>query len=153
MQCAWSALLLECFPLDGGWSSSSRATKIIKRVLILIFLQSTMSVLVIVFTYLEGWDVEIVINELAAVDFHSDRVSSYVFNRPMAGRKYQCLTPEWIKKLTTGIIGMLLIYYILSCIMWYIARHHLVLQSIASGPRKHNLSAVFLSIHLFISLR
>jgi hypothetical protein len=34
------------------------------------------------FTYLEGRDVEIVVKNLAGVDFHSNRVSSYVFEWP-----------------------------------------------------------------------
>ena len=44
-----------------------------------IFYQSTMSFLVIDFTYLEGRDGDIVVKELAAVDFQSNRVSSHVF--------------------------------------------------------------------------
>jgi hypothetical protein len=44
--------------------------------------QSKMSILVIDFTYLEGKDGELVVKELAAVDSHSSRVSSYVFKRP-----------------------------------------------------------------------
>jgi len=32
--------------------------------------------------YLEGRDVDIVVKELAAVDSHSNRVTSYVFKRP-----------------------------------------------------------------------
>ena len=34
------------------------------------------------FTYLEGKDGELVVKELAAVDSHSNRVSSYVFKKP-----------------------------------------------------------------------
>jgi len=41
-----------------------------------------MSLLVIDFTYLEGKDGELVVKELATVDSHNDRVSSYVFKRP-----------------------------------------------------------------------
>jgi len=44
--------------------------------------QSATSLLVIEFTFLEGRDGELVVKELAAVDSHSDRVSSYVFQRP-----------------------------------------------------------------------
>jgi len=43
-------------------------------------------------------------------------------------------------------------YYIQSWKLWYNARHHLLLQSIALGIRIHNLSAVFLSVLLLISL-
>jgi hypothetical protein len=41
-----------------------------------------MSLSVIDFTYLEGRDGDTVVKELAAVDSHSNRVSSYVFKRP-----------------------------------------------------------------------
>jgi len=44
--------------------------------------QSAMSLLVIDFTFLEGRDGELVVKELAVVDSHSNRVSSYVFKRP-----------------------------------------------------------------------
>ena len=44
--------------------------------------QSAMSLLVIDFTFLEGRDGELVVKELAAVDSHINRVSSYVFKRP-----------------------------------------------------------------------
>jgi len=38
-----------------------------------------MSLLVIDFTYLEGRDCDIVVKELVSVDFHSNRVASYLF--------------------------------------------------------------------------
>ena len=41
-----------------------------------------MSLLVSVFTYLEGRDGDTMVKELAAVDFQSNRFSSYVFKRP-----------------------------------------------------------------------
>jgi len=41
-----------------------------------------MSLIVIDFTYLEWKDGEFVVKELAAVNSHSNRVSSYVFKRP-----------------------------------------------------------------------
>ena len=44
--------------------------------------QSAMSLLLIDFTFLEGRDGELVVKELAVVDSHSNRVSSYVFKRP-----------------------------------------------------------------------
>ena len=34
------------------------------------------------FTYLEGRDCDIVVKDLAAVDFHSNSVASYLFKRP-----------------------------------------------------------------------
>ena len=46
------------------------------------YCQSKMSLLVNDFTYLEGKDCELVVKELAAVDSHRSRVSSYVFKRP-----------------------------------------------------------------------
>jgi len=69
---------------------------------------------VIDFTYLEGRDGELVVKELAAVDAHSNRVSSYIFKRPTAGEKYLRITPEWIRLLTTGVIGMMAMNYIQS---------------------------------------
>jgi len=47
---------------------------------------------------------------------------------------------------------MMVVYYIQSWKLWYIVRHNLVLQSIASGLRKHNLSAALLRFQLLISL-
>jgi len=41
-----------------------------------------MSLLVIYFTYLAGKYGEFVVREIAAVDSHSNRVSSYVFKKP-----------------------------------------------------------------------
>jgi len=46
------------------------------------FYQSTMSLLVIDFTYLQRLDGDTVVKELADVDFQSNRVSSYAFKRP-----------------------------------------------------------------------
>jgi len=61
-----------------------------------------MPLLVIDFTYFDGRDGELVVKELAAVHFHSNRISSTFLRDRPAGRKYQCLTLEWIKLLTTG---------------------------------------------------
>ena len=44
--------------------------------------QSTMSLIVTDFTFLEGQDNKIVVTELAVADAHSNRVSSYFFKRP-----------------------------------------------------------------------
>src|SRR5215469_16582323 len=44
--------------------------------------QSIMSLLVIDFTCLDGRDGDIVVKELAAVDYHRNRVSSYIFKKP-----------------------------------------------------------------------
>jgi len=69
-----------------------------------------------------------------------------------AGRIYQCLTSGEMKILTRGVIGMMVMYYIQSWRLRYIDRYHPLLQSIASGPRKHNFSAELLSKPLLISL-
>jgi len=82
MRCACSELSLACVPLAAGWNSSSPVSHKYNKVHILIFYQSTMTLLVIDFTYLEGRDDDIVFKELAAVDSHSNRFSSYVFKRP-----------------------------------------------------------------------
>jgi len=70
-----------------------------------------MSPLLIDSTYLDGRNGDIMVKEFAAVDFQSKRDSYYVFKRPTAGRNYQCLTPEWIKLSTKGVIGMMVMYY------------------------------------------
>ena len=44
--------------------------------------QSTMSLIVTDFTFLDGRDNEIVVKELAVADSHIKRVSLYVFKRP-----------------------------------------------------------------------
>jgi len=53
--------------------------------------QSAMSLLVIDFTFLEGRDFELVIKEMAVVDSHSNRVSSYVFKRPYSWEEVPAL--------------------------------------------------------------
>jgi len=111
-----------------------------------------MSVLVIDFTYLEGRDGDIVVKELAAVDFQSNRVSSYVFKGLNGWEEVPMFNARINEAMTTGVIGIMVMYYIQSWILWYIARHHPLLHSIASGPRKHNLSAELLSVPLLISL-
>ena len=54
----------------------------INKVRTIIFYQLTMSVLVIDFTYLQGRDCDIEVKDMAAVDFHSNSVVSYLFKRP-----------------------------------------------------------------------
>jgi len=59
--------------------------------------QSAMSLLVIDFTFLEGRDGELVVKELTLVDSHSNRSRHlYVIGRTV-GKKYQRLTPEYIR--------------------------------------------------------
>ena len=86
-----------------------------------------MSLLVIDFTYLEERDVELVVKELVAVDSHSNGVSSYVFKVPYVLGKFHPLMPEWIKLLTTVVIGKMMMSCIESWKLCYIARHHLPL--------------------------
>jgi len=47
-----------------------------------------MSLIVIKFTFLEGLDGVIGVKELAVVDSHNNRVSSYVFKRPCGWEKF-----------------------------------------------------------------
>jgi hypothetical protein len=68
-----------------------------------------------------------------------------------AGKKYHRLTPEWIRLLTRGVIGMMVTYNTQSWRLCYIARHLLPLQSIASGLKKHNLFVVSSAVQLLIS--
>ena len=53
-----------------------------------------MSLLVIDFTYLEGKDGELMVKELATVESHNNRVSSYVFKRPYSWENCKCLTVD-----------------------------------------------------------
>jgi len=56
--------------------------------------QSAISLLVIDNTLLDGREGELVFKDLAVVHSHSNRVSSYVFKIPTAGKNCQRLTPE-----------------------------------------------------------
>jgi len=87
-------------------------TTTINKVRTLIYYQLKMSPLVIDFTYLEVRAGDIVVKEFVAVDFHSNRRASYLFKCPYVWEKYQYLKPEKMKLLTTGVIGMTLMYYI-----------------------------------------
>jgi len=87
-----------------------------------------------------------------AVDFQSNRVSSYGFKKPYGWEEIPYFKSEWMTQLTMRVIRMMVKYYIQSCKLRYIARYHLLLQSIASGLWKHNLSATLLSVKLLISL-
>ena len=55
-------------------------------------------------------------------------------------------------RLVTKTIGMTVIYRIQTWKLCYIARHHLLLQSIASDLRKYNLLVVLSTVQLLISL-
>ena len=65
----------------GGAAAVVQTTNI-NKVRTLIFYQLTMCLLVIDISYMEERDGDIVVEELAAVDFHSNRVASYLFKRP-----------------------------------------------------------------------
>ena len=65
----------------GGAAAVVQVTNIYKDTKIQTY-QSTMSLIVIDFTLLEGRDNEIVVKELAVADFHINRISSYVYKRP-----------------------------------------------------------------------
>ena len=69
-------------------------TTTINKVRRLICFQLKMSLLVIDFTYLEGRDVDIVVKDLAAVDFHSNSVASYVFKRPYVWKEVPMFSRE-----------------------------------------------------------
>jgi len=133
-QCACSAFSLDCVPLAAGWSSNSVQTTNINKVSILISIsQQCLSYWLISRT----WNSRL----WRYSNVHSCcRLPECVFKRPTIGKKYQFLTPEWMKQLTTGVIGMTVMYYIQSWKLWYIARHHLLLQSIASILRKQFIS-------------
>jgi hypothetical protein len=61
--------------------------------------QSTMSLVVIDFTFLEGRDNEIVVKELAIAHSRSNRVSSYVFKKPYCWSEL----PNFTAKLNSAI--------------------------------------------------
>ena len=90
------------------------------------------------------------VKDLAAVDFQSNRFSSYVFKRPYGWEEAQIFNArmnEAIDHVCNWNDGD---YYIQSCKPWYIARHHPLLQSIASDLRKHNFSEGVLSVQLMM---
>ena len=53
-----------------------------------------MSLLVTDFTYLEGRNGELVVKDLAAVDSHGNRASSYVFKRPYSWEEVPLFNSE-----------------------------------------------------------
>jgi hypothetical protein len=102
------------------------------------------------FHLLEGRDCELVVTELAAVDFHSNRVSSYVFKRPYIWEELPLFNARMNQAIDHGCNwndGDVLYSELETCC---IVRHHLLWQSIASDLRKHNLSAVLSTVQLLI---
>ena len=65
----------------------------INKVCTHLFYQSTISLLVTHFTYLEGRNGELVVH-LAAVDSHGNRASSYVFKRPYSWEEVPLFNSE-----------------------------------------------------------
>jgi len=114
------------------------------------FYQSTMSLLVIDFTHWEGRDGDIVVKELAAVDCHSNTVSSYVFKRPYGWKEIPMFIARMNDAIEHGCNWNDEIYYIQSLKLWYIARRHLLLQCIASVLRKHDILVTLLSVQLLM---
>jgi len=111
----------------------------INKVSTLIFYQLTVSLLVIDFTNLEGRDGDIAVKELAAVDFQGNRVASYLFKRPYGWEEVPMFNARINEAIEHGCNWNDGVYLIQSWRLWYIARHHPLLQSIASAPKKHNL--------------
>jgi hypothetical protein len=72
---------VSCLRPVGGAAAVVQVTNIYKDTNIQTY-QSTMSLIVIDFTFLEGRDNEIVVKELAVADFHINRISSYVYKKP-----------------------------------------------------------------------
>lgn len=103
---------------------------------------SLKSLLVADFTFLEGRDCEVVVEQMAAVDSHGNRVWSCL---------WEAIRQKWIRLLTTGVTGIMAMYYIQSWRLCYIARNNLPLQSIASVLRKYNLLVVPSTVLLLLS--
>ena len=74
----------------------------INMVRTLLLYQSTMSLLVVDFTHLEGPDRGLVVKELAAVDSHIIKVSSYVFKRPYSWEVLPLLTARMNQTIDHG---------------------------------------------------
>ena len=105
--------------------------------------QSAMSPLVIEFTILEGRDGEILVKDLAVVDSHSNRVSSYVFKWPYSCNEvtlFNALTNQAIDHGCNWNDGDIL-YWELETVLHREAS--LAVAIYCFGPQKHNLLAVF----------
>jgi len=61
-----------------------------------------MSLLVVDFTYLEGRDGELLVKELATVDSHRNRVSSYIFKKPYGWEKVPVFNARIIEAIDHG---------------------------------------------------
>ena len=110
--------------------------------------QSTMSLIVIDFTFLEGRDNEVV-KELAVADSHNKSRHMSLRDRT-AGKKYLCLMLESIRLLAMGVTGMMVIFHIQSWKLFYVTKYHLLLQFIALDLRKQTLLAVLSTEQLLI---
>ena len=135
-RCACSALSFESALLAALWSSNcSRAS----RRCIFKFTHynlSAISLLVTDFTFLEERD-SYIVGKSWRLSTPTVTESNHLYLRDRtAGKNYQHLTPEWIRLLIMDVISIMAMYYIQSWKLYYIARHHLLLQSIASGLRQ-----------------
>ena len=124
----------------------------INKVRTVTFSQSTMSLLVIDFTYLEGRDGDIMFKELAALESHSNRISSYVFKRPYGWEevpKFNARMNQAFDQWCNWNDGDVL-YSELETVVHREASYAVAIYYF--GPQKHNLSAGLLSVNLLIPL-
>ena len=84
------------------------------------------------FTFLEGRNGEIVVKYLAAVDSHSNRVSSFAFKRPYGWEEVPLFNARMNEGIDLGCNWNVVMYHIQRWKLCYVARHHLLLQSVAS---------------------
>ena len=114
--------------------------------------QSALSLLVIDFTFLEGRDGELVVKELAVVDSHSNRVSSYVFKRPYSWEEVPALSARINQIIDHGFIwnDVDVLNSELETVLHREASSAVAIYCF--GPQKHNLLVVSWTVQLLISL-
>jgi len=83
-----------------------------------------MALPVIDVTCLEGRDGELVVKDLAVAGFQSSRASAYAFKKLHSWEEVPGYNARIIVHLIMDVIGMLLIYCILSWSLLRIERHH-----------------------------
>jgi hypothetical protein len=110
-----------------------------------------MTLLVIDFTYLEGRNGDIVVKELAAVDFHSSRVSSCVFKRLYGWEEIRVIDASMNEAIGHGCNwNNDVLYSELETVVNREASSAVTIYCF--GHHKHNLSAALLSVQILISL-
>jgi hypothetical protein len=112
-QCACSALSLRVprlRPVGGSAAATVVQVPDINKMKFTPGYHSATSLLVIDLTFLEGRDGELVVNMLAAVDSHSNRVSSYVFKRPYSWKEVPAFNARMNQAINLGVIGMMALY-------------------------------------------